>query len=112
VFDTLLRHEWRLLAADASLWIVVGVFAAAIGCGTFNGVRWVALQHEALAEALDEEQERFRRHEADIVRINHENATVSAFSDPRNPSAVGRSLGAKVRSVAAHASCRAGGGTE
>jgi ABC-2 type transport system permease protein len=95
VFATLLRHEWRSLAADASIWIVVGVFAAAIGYGTFNGVRWVALQHEAIAETLDEEQERFRKHEAEIVRINRENATVPAFSDPRNPDAAGRSLGAR-----------------
>jgi hypothetical protein len=53
VFATILRHEWRSLTADASLWIVVGVFAAAIGYGTFNGVRWVAFQREAIAEALE-----------------------------------------------------------
>jgi ABC-2 type transport system permease protein len=95
VFTTILRHEWRSLAADASLWIVAGVFAAAIGYGAFNGVRWVAFQREAIAEALDEEQERLWKHEAEIVRINRENAAVSTFSDPRNPDAAGRSLGAR-----------------
>jgi ABC-2 type transport system permease protein len=95
VFATIIRHDWRSLTADASLWIVAGIFAGAIGYGTFNGVRWVAFQSAAIAEAVDEEQERLRKQEAEIVRINRENASVSAFSDPRNPDAAGRSLGAR-----------------
>ena len=33
----IVRHEWRLLATEGSLWLVVGIFAMAIGYGTFNG---------------------------------------------------------------------------
>jgi len=95
VLNTILRHEWRSLSADASVWIVVAVFAGAIGYGTLNGARWVAFQQEAIAEAQQEEAERYQRHQTEIVRINRENATVSAFSDPRNPDAVGRALGAR-----------------
>jgi ABC-2 type transport system permease protein len=91
----LLRHEWRSLTADASLWVVVAMFAVAIGYGAFNGVRWVDFQQQAIAEAQQEETERFQKHEREIARINRENATVSAFADPRNPNAVGRSLGAR-----------------
>lgn len=91
----LLRHEWRSLSADGSVWIAVALFAAAIGYGASNGVRWVAFQQNAIAEAQQEEAERFRKHEAEIVRITRERATVSAFADPRNPDAVGRSLGAR-----------------
>jgi ABC-2 type transport system permease protein len=92
---TLLRHEWRSLSADASLWLVVGVFTAAIAYGTFNGARWVAFQQRTIGQTLSEESERHRQHETEIVRINRENATVPAFADPRNPDAVGRSLGAR-----------------
>jgi ABC-2 type transport system permease protein len=95
VVKALLRHEWRSLTADASLWVVVAMFALAIGYGTVNGVRWVAFQEQAIAEAQQEETERFQKHEREIARINRENATVSAFADPRNPNAVGRSLGAR-----------------
>jgi ABC-2 type transport system permease protein len=91
----LLRHEWRSLTADASLWVVVAMFAVAIGYGAFNGVRWVDFQQQAIAEAQQEETERFQKHEREIARINRENATVSPFADPRNPDAVGRSLGAR-----------------
>jgi ABC-2 type transport system permease protein len=92
---TLLRHEWRSLSADASLWLVVGVFTAAIAYGTFNGARWAAFQQRTIGQTLSEESGRHRQHETEIVRINRENATVSAFADPRNPDAVGRSLGAR-----------------
>jgi len=95
VLATLLRHDWRSLSADASIWVVIGVFAAAIGYGTINGARWVAFQQDAISEARAEERERLERHETAIVRINRENATISAFADPRNPDAVGRSLGAR-----------------
>jgi ABC-2 type transport system permease protein len=95
VVKALLRHEWRSLTADASLWLVVAMFAVAIGYGAFNGVRWVDFQQQAIAEAQQEEAERFQKHEREIARINRENATVSPFADPRNPNAVGRSLGAR-----------------
>jgi ABC-2 type transport system permease protein len=95
VIKALLRHEWRSLTADASLWVVVAMFAVAIGYGAFNGVRWVDFQQQAIAEAQQEETERFQKHEREIARINRENATVSPFADPRNPDAVGRSLGAR-----------------
>ena len=92
---TLVRHEWRSFAADPAVWIAAGVFAAAIAYGTTNGARWVAFQRGAIADAQHEEAVRFEKHQADIVRIVREKATVSAFSDPRNPDAVGRSLGAR-----------------
>jgi ABC-2 type transport system permease protein len=95
VVKALLRHELRSLTADASLWVAVAIFAVAIGYGTVNGVRWVDFQQQAIAEAQQEETERFQKHEREIARINRENATVSPFADPRNPDAVGRSLGAR-----------------
>jgi ABC-2 type transport system permease protein len=91
----LIRHEWRSLAAEGSLWVAIALFAAAIGYGAFNGVRWVAFQQDAIADAHREESERLRKHETEILRIMRERATVSAFADPRNPDVVGRSLGVR-----------------
>lgn len=92
---TLIRHEWRSLSADGTVWIVVVVCAAAIGYGAFSGVRWVAFQASAIARAQQEASERVRRHESEIVRITRENAKVSPFADPRNPDAAGRTLAAR-----------------
>ena len=51
MFSRILQHEWRALRADATIWVIGGVFAVAIGYGVWNGVRWVAFQRAALAEA-------------------------------------------------------------
>jgi ABC-2 type transport system permease protein len=95
MFSRILRHEWRTLTADTSLWLVVGVFALAIAYGTFNGVRWVRFQQQAIADASREERERFARHEAAIARIAAGELKVSPFADPRNPQAAGSRLGAR-----------------
>lgn len=95
MFSRILRHEWRALAADRSLLLLGGIFALAIGYGTANGARWVDYQHRAIATAVTEERERHATHEAAIVRINREQATVSDFSDPRSPGSAGRSLASR-----------------
>lgn len=91
----LLKHEWRSLWADGSVWLTVGVFALAIGYGAASGSGWVASQRTAIDLARNEERERHQRHTAEIARINREHATVSAFADPRNPDAAGRSMSAR-----------------
>ncbi|MGE3507980.1 MAG: ABC transporter permease [Vicinamibacterales bacterium] len=91
----ILRHEWRLLTSDGSLWLVVVIFAAAIGYGTLNGVRWVRFQHHAIAEAAREEQERFSAQQKTIARINAGEVKLSPFADPRNPQTAGSRLGAR-----------------
>jgi hypothetical protein len=82
----IVRHEWRLLATDGTLWLIAAIFAFAIGYGTFNGSRWVRFQHEAIAEAATEERARFAAQEDAIRRINGGELKVSPFADPRNPS--------------------------
>jgi ABC-2 type transport system permease protein len=95
VFRRILRHEWRMLTSDATLWTLVVVLGASIGYGTLNGIRWVAFQNRAIAEAQAEESGRLAAHEAHIQRISREKLTVSPFADPRNPEAVGRRLGGR-----------------
>jgi ABC-2 type transport system permease protein len=91
----IVRHEWRLLATDGTLWLVAAIFALAIGYGTFNGSRWVRFQYEAIADAAREERERFAAQENAIGRINNGELKVSPFADPRNPQTAGSRLGAR-----------------
>lgn len=95
MFRRILHHEWRALTSDATLWILIGVFALSIGYGTLNGVGWVAFQRDAIAETQREEQDRFAAQEAQIARISRGEVKVSPFADPRNPSTAGGRLGAR-----------------
>jgi ABC-2 type transport system permease protein len=93
MFARILKHEWRTLAADATIWMVVAIFAAAIGYGVWNGARWVAFQRRALAEAQAEEAQRFNRLKAQAAEIEASGKPVSPFQDPRIPANVGGRFG-------------------
>lgn len=93
MFSRILRHEWLTLRADATVWVVAGVFAVAIGYGVWNGVRWVDFQSRALAGAAAEEQERYDGLRQRVDEIVKTGAQVSPFADPRSPSNVGGRLG-------------------
>lgn len=95
MFARIVRHEWRVLAADGSLWIAVAVFTLAIGYGTFNGARWTRFQHAAIAEAAREERDRFQTQQQTIARLEAGELTLSAFADPRNPQSAASRLGAR-----------------
>ncbi len=88
-----LRHEWRLLTSDGSLWLLIAIFAAAIAYGTFNGVRWVRFQEAAIAEAAREERARYEAHERTIARLDRGELQVSPWADPRNPAGAGNRFG-------------------
>jgi hypothetical protein len=53
-----MRHEWRLLGRDRTLWIVVALLAAMMAYGCWNGAAWIGFQQRTIAGALDEERER------------------------------------------------------
>ena len=88
----IIRHEWRALAADATLWLVGAVFIAAIGYGVWNGARWVQFQRAAIATATLEEGERYGRLRAQLDELAR-GGKVSPFADPRSPSNAGGRLG-------------------
>lgn len=52
----IIKHEWRDLAADRTVWLIALVFVALAGYGVFNGASWVNAQRER-AEKLVREQE-------------------------------------------------------
>lgn len=92
MFSRLLRHEWRALSTDATIWVVAGVFALAIGYGVWNGARWVVFQRTALVTAQAEERDRYTRLTGQIAELA-KGGKVSPFADPRSPSNIGGRLG-------------------
>jgi ABC-2 type transport system permease protein len=93
MFIRLLHHEWRALRADATIWLIGGVFAVVIGYAMTNGVRWVTFQQAALRVAAAEETERYERLKAQVSDLRRPGAQVSPFADPRSPTVVGGRLG-------------------
>jgi len=81
-----MKHEWRILRADRTLWIIVPLFAVIIGYGVYNGVTWVEFQRTTLAAAAAEERERYAQARQEISDIELNGKTVSRFADPRLPS--------------------------
>ena len=93
MLSRIVRHEWRGLAADATVWIVAGVFAVAIGYGVWNGARAVGFQHRALAEAAAEEASRLAGISAQLMSLKQPGAQIAPFADPRSPSNFGGRYG-------------------
>lgn len=85
----IIRHEWRALTADATLWVVGLAFAAAIAYGVFNGARWVGFQQSALAAAAAEEAERYATLQTEIDTLERTGGKVSPFRDPRSAANAG-----------------------
>lgn len=93
MLSRILRHEWRALSADATVWTIAAIFAAAIGYGVWNGGRWVSFQRSALQSASAEETARYDRLKAQVDALSAPGAKVSPFADPRSPSNIGGRLG-------------------
>jgi len=99
MFTRILHHEWRALRADATVGVIAVVFATAIGYGVWNGVRWVAFQHAALAGAVAEERERYDALRAQVAELQRTGGQVSPWADPRSPANVGGRLGPRYVSL-------------
>lgn len=88
----IMRHEWRLLVADRTLWVIAPLFALLIGYGVYNGLSWVRFQRATLDAAQEEERARFAKAKAEVAAIEQGGKPSSAFANPRLPSvAAGRS---------------------
>jgi ABC-2 type transport system permease protein len=86
-----MKHEWRSLVADRTLWVITPLFALLIGYGVYNGSSWVRFQQMAIEGAKKEERARFARAKAEVSAIEQGGQPASAFSNPRLPSvAAGR----------------------
>jgi ABC-2 type transport system permease protein len=87
----ILRHEWRTLLADRTLWIITPLFALLIGYGIYNGSTWVDFQRTTLQAAQAEERTRLARAQEEIVAIQQGGKPASAFTNPQLPAvAAGR----------------------
>jgi hypothetical protein len=69
MFVRILRHEWRMLCADATPWVMLAVLAVSIAYGTLNGVQWTRFQEQTIERARAEERERLTQQDRDLQLI-------------------------------------------
>lgn len=91
----IMRHDWRLLAAERTLWAVSLLLALTIGYGVLNGASWVAFQERTLRAALAEEQERLTGIKTGIADADAGRTSPPSWLDPRSSYAVGYRLGTR-----------------
>ena len=91
----ILRHDWKTLRADATVWLVAGIAAAAVGLGAWNGTRWVQAQQATLTAVASEERERYAALARDIEDLTRTGRRLSPFADPRLPATFGARRGTR-----------------
>ncbi len=91
---TVLRNEWRLLAADRALRIALVVFAALFVYALANGMAWERFQERTVEAARTGNAERTRALEQELADIANGGQPSSPFSDPRAPNVLGGARGA------------------
>ena len=91
---TVLRNEWRLLAADPALRIVLAVFAVLFLYALANGMAWERFQERTVEAARTGSAERVSALEQELTDIANGGQPSSPFRDPRAPNALGGARGA------------------
>jgi ABC-2 type transport system permease protein len=97
MIGTILRHEWRSLAADRTAWIVLLLFAGVIAYAVSNGASRVEELQADIAKAAADETARLAKDRAEARRIEIEGkpeGEVSPFAvGPDHPYYIGTRQG-------------------
>jgi ABC-2 type transport system permease protein len=97
MIGTILRHEWRSLAADRTAWVVLLLFAGVIAYAVSNGASRMEERRADIAQAAAEEHARLAKDRAEARRIEREGkpqGEVSPFAvGPDHPYYVGTRQG-------------------
>ncbi|MCY4505606.1 MAG: hypothetical protein OXG35_01395 [Acidobacteria bacterium] len=92
---TVLLNEWRLLAADRALRVVLGVFAVLFVYALANGMAWARFQEQTVEAARTGNAERVQALEQELADIAAGGRPSSPFRDPRAPNVLGGARGAR-----------------
>ncbi len=90
----IIKHEWRNLRADKTLWVVALLFAVSVGYAMYNGFAWTNFQRQTIAEAAGEERGRYDALKQQIADYDlNPPPGLTSWADPRSPSTGGRGIG-------------------
>lgn len=96
-----MRHEWRLLRRDASVWLTIGLLVALIGFALQSGAARVEAQSAAVAAARADEAQRLAglRHLLTKIDDGAGPRELPPYRDPRNAVFVGGGPAAAVAAL-------------
>ena len=89
----ILHHEWRTLAADRTVWLMIALFGLIVGFGLYNGVAWVRFQEETLAAASQDQDQRLAELLDEAARVDSGTPIPGPYNHPRSPGCVGGTRG-------------------
>lgn len=97
MLQRVMKHEWRLLTAERTAWVVVALFAVAIAAGVYNGARWVRFQKETINQLTQEERTRLdgilaQARNAELPTAANQPGAADQW-DPRHPYYLGNTRG-------------------
>lgn len=92
---TILVNEWRLLAADRILRIVLPLFVLLFAYALANGMSWVRFQERTVQVVSDANVERSDALKRELSAIENGSQPSSPFRDPRAANVMGGSRGAR-----------------
>ena len=82
---TILLNEWRLLAADRTLRIVLPLFVVLFAYALANGMAWVRFQEHTVQVVRDGNAQRIEGLERELAAIENGAQPSSPFRDPAQP---------------------------
>jgi ABC-2 type transport system permease protein len=92
----IIAHEWRVLRADRTMLLVLGVLVALATYAFRNGSAWERSQRETIAQIRAEDSSRLHTMRTQLADIEAGRMEApAAFQNPAMPAAVGRSLGTR-----------------
>ena len=95
---TVIRVEWLSLVRERAVWVVLALFALAVGYGALGGGLFVSSERRAIEAITREESARMARLREEVVAIAA-GAEVRHAADPRSPLQVGRELGRRAATL-------------
>lgn len=88
-----MRHEWRMLIADCSLFLVLGLLALLIGYGFYNGLAETRARDAMVATVLKAEREIGAANLDTLRKIEAGKLKPGPFDNPANPATMGNGSG-------------------
>jgi ABC-2 type transport system permease protein len=94
-FSLLLRHEWRQMSREKTLWLMTFLLSGLMIYAAFNGSAWIDFQDRMMRKTSAEETERLNAMRTELEQIERGEAKPKMFRDPSRPGWVGEFLGAR-----------------
>ncbi|MCU0616848.1 MAG: DUF3526 domain-containing protein [Gemmatimonadaceae bacterium] len=97
----IVAHEWRVLRAERTLWVLLALTVALVLYAWRNGASWVETQRTTLAQVQIDDSTRVATlaTRLDAIESGREEPP-AAFQNPALPAPVGRSLGTRAAVLA------------